>query len=99
MVEAEVRRKSWIGLLMVMTHVTDVGTVAVRALDADPLSATRSSGNVAQIDSALEISKGTSDSATEPCADRVLITTVSCGHKDCDIGIGISIGAVSEDRF
>jgi len=83
-VEAEVRRKSWISLLMVTTRETGVGTVAVRRLDADPLSATRSFGNVAPIGSAIEISKGTSDSGTGNCADEVLITMISYGRKDCD---------------
>jgi hypothetical protein len=79
---------------MVMTHVTDVGTVAVRVSDVDPLSATRSSGNVAQTALAIGILRGSNDYAIGYGTGGPSITTRFCAGKDCYTGIVTLIAVV-----
>ena len=83
---------------MVTTHVTAAGTVGARALEADPLSAIRSCGNVVPTGYAIEILKGTSDSGTESYADATLTMISSYDPSGHVAGIGSLTDAVSDNK-
>lgn len=74
-------------------QVVDVGTVGVRGLDVELLSAIGSVANNAGTESELETSKETGNFGIVSSAGVILATTIFCAGKECATVIVISSAA------